>query len=723
MGQISSKQIAEGLYDRRLLRPFFAPKRIAVFGAGDDEGSVGGAVLRNLLVYPGEIYPINPKRAGRRVQGRRAYADLRSLPACPDLAVIGTRAVEESVEQCIRHKCLCVAAIPAGFAEIGAKGAAREIALFERAGQHGVTILGPNCLGLIVPGKLLNPSFARRMPRSGQITMISNSGALGTAFLDFFEMLGLGFRAFISIGNSRNLGFARLIDYFAFDRSTKVIACYVEGAARSRDEAELLFSATRLAVARGKLLVFAKAGQTEVGGQAAFSHSASMAGSYATFRAAMEAAGGLVVEDDEELLQVLQAASQPLPQGNVFSIISNAGGPLVITQDKAHTNGLKPHRLTSSCEARLRAALPEAASIYPGVDALGDAGAKRYDDAFAATFGDSEDDRPDIGIGLVTPQSMTKTVCIAKTIAKYSAKGVPLYACLMGAIGDMQKASCYLRHRGIPVFAHPGQAIRVARRMLEMRSLIDEALSSCKEECDSIFPEPDMAPAERLYFAWRQTGRKDFSGPDANELVRCLGVPMIPLFVAASAAETGTIAAGIGGPVAVKVEAEGITHKGRVGGVITDAFGALEASRAYDEIAVTVAERCGWFPGEVTVQQMAPRGAVELILSIISDELFGPMVMLGKGGSSTEDIKDRTFARPPFGLETARRMIGSLFVSKELKRFGEEAANKVAHLLVRFGRIAGMCRWIRELEVNPLCVTAELVTGVDCRVLPARDVV
>jgi acetyltransferase len=693
------------------LEAFFRPRSVALVGATEAPGSVGRALLGNLLTGRGrEVFPVNPKRP--KVLGRRAYAGLRQLPARPDLAVVAVpaAAVPGVIGDCASLGVPAAIVISAGFRETGAAGAALEEELLARAGGR-VRIVGPNCLGVLCPPAGLNASFAGVSPRPGRIAFLSQSGALGTAVLDWSLREKVGFSAFVSVGSMLDVGWGELIDHFGRDAGTDAILIYME----SVGDARAFLSAAREA-ALDKPIIVLKAGRTEASARAAASHTGALAGSDAVLDAAFRRCGVTRVGTIAELFHLADAlGKQPRPRGGRLAVLTNAGGPAVLAVDALIEAGGRPAELAPSTMEALSGFLPAAWSHGNPVDILGDADAERYAKALSAVAADPGADGL---LAVLTPQAMTAPAATARALAK-AAKGLgkPVLASWMGA--DSVKAGREaLAKAGIPVFAYPDTAARVFglmwRHAENLRSLYETpALSAGAEE------GVDLAAARGVLSAVRAEGRTLLTEDESKRLLAAYGLPAVDTRFAPDEASAVRAAAEFPGPVVLKLRSKTITHKSDVGGVRLHLSGEPAVRAAFAGIRSAVEKAGAPFEG-VTVQPMVRREGIELILGAHTDPQFGPVILFGAGGRMVEVHKDFALGLPPLNTTLARRLMEGTKVHRALHGVrGEPSCDLGAleKLLVRFSRLMAEQKWIKEMDVNPLLASPQGFIALDARVV------
>ncbi len=691
-------------YERDALAAIFTPRSVAVIGATDTPKSVGQTVLRNLISHPfgGTVFPVNPKR--QSVSGIRAYPNIVAVPDKVDLAVVVTPAptVPGIIEECVAAEVKGAIIISAGFKEMGPSGAELERQILDQARHGGMRIVGPNCLGVMNPRTGLNATFATAMAHPGNVGFISQSGALGTAILDWSLQAMVGFSAFISIGSMLDVGWGDLIDYLGHDPHTRSILIYME----SIGEARSFLSAAR-EVALTKPIIVIKAGRTEGAAKAAASHTGSLTGSDAVLDAAFRRVGVLRVDQIAHLFYMAEAlAKQPRPPGSRLTILTNAGGPGVLAADALITGGGQLAELSPETFEALNHLLPPAWSRNNPIDILGDADPERYAQALEIAAGDPNSDGL---LVILTPQDMTDPTQTAERLKQYATvKGKPILASWMGGV-DVAAGEAILNRANIPTFPYPDTAARVFNYMWRYSYNLRSLYETPTLPADADENAPDRARANRIIEIPRQAGRTLLTELESKQLLATYGIPTVETYLAANEAEALEWADKIGYPVVLKLHSETITHKTDVGGVQLNLINAEAVGHAYRAIEAAVRDQVGpeHFRG-VTVQPMIKLEGYELILGSSLDPQFGPVLLFGLGGQLVEVFKDRALALPPLNSTLARRMVEQTHIFTALQGVrGREPVDLAAleQLVVRFSQLVVEQRWIKEIDINPLLVS------------------
>ena len=701
---------------RHPLDPIFAPRIVAVIGATASKGSVGRTVFQNLGRggFEGTVYPVNPKRSS--VLCVKAYPNIGAIPEKVDLAVITTPAATAPglIGECADAGVPAAVIISAGFKETGPAGAELEHKVMEQARRGKMRIIGPNCLGIMVPHNGLNATFATRIALPGSLGFISQSGALCTAILDWSLRENVGFSAFVSIGSMLDVDWGDLIYYLGDDPNTKSIIIYME----SIGDARSFLSAAR-EVALTKPIIVIKVGRTEAAAKAAASHTGALTGSDEVLQAAFRRVGVLRVETIAELFHMAEVlAKQSPPAGPRLTILTNAGGPGVLATDMLISSGGRLAEPSAETMAEFNKLLPPAWSHNNPIDILGDAGPERYAKAVQIAAADPGSDGL---LVILTPQAMTDPLGTAQQLKPYAkVPGKPLLACWMGG-REVEPGEDVLNAMGIPTFKYPDTAARafyyMYRYMYNLRALY---------ETPALVADPSAGAASRakadaIIRNVRQQGRTILTEFESKQLLSAYGIPTVDTRVARTEEEALKVAEEIGYPVVLKVYSETITHKTDVGGVQLDLRDAGAVRRAWNAIATSVEKRAGkeHFLG-VTVQPMIKLDGYELIIGSTPDPQFGPVLLFGTGGQLVEVFKDRALGLPPLNATLARRMMEPTHIFQALKGVrGRKAVNLSAleELLVRFSQLVVEQPWIAEIDINPLLASPERLLALDARVL------
>ena len=678
-----------------MLEELFCPDSVAVIGASRSVGKVGHEIVANLLAggFGGQIVPVNP--SADEVLGLKCYKDLPSYGKPIDLAivVIPPQFVQAGVESSVKAGVKAVVVITAGFKETGAQGAAAEQKLARYCSARGVRLLGPNCLGLINAHHKMNASFATQMPKAGGISVLSQSGALCTAILDWAAAKHLGLASLVSMGNKADLCETDLLTTLAADENTKVIAGYLESIGNG-DE----FVKASEATAAVKPVIILKAGTTTAGTKAASSHTGSLAGADIAYGAAFGRAGIIRADTFEGLFDYATALSmQPLPKGDGVALITNAGGPGIMAADAVENAGLRVVALSDSIATALKAKLPAAASVGNPIDVLGDAAPDRY---VAAVNAAQDDDAVDAIIVILTPQSMTQPTETARAIAGCLRGTKPVLACFMGG-EDVMPGRDELVEAGLPDYPAPERAVAALRAMCEYA-----AWRRRPARMVTRFPV-NRRRAERVIRRHLRQDRVQVSEAKAKEVLRAYNFNVPEGDLGSNVEEAIGIADRIGYPVAMKIVSADIVHKSDMGGVKLNLVNREAVRDAYDLMMLRIGQKMPKAHLEgVYVEKMCARGR-EVIIGMTRDRQFGPMLMFGLGGIFVEVMKDVTFHLAPITAEEAMQML------RETKSYrlltgvrGESAVDlrSIAVGLQRLSQLVSDFKEIVEMDINPFIV-------------------
>ena len=677
----------------RNLDALFAPTSVAVFGASERPASVGATVWRNLRdAYQGRLYPVNPKHA--RLGNVVAYDSVAALPEAPDLAVI----------------CTPAATVPGLIAQLGERGTraavvvtagldkATKQAMLDAARPHTLRILGPNCIGMLVPHLGLNASFAHIGAQPGELAFVSQSGALVTAMLDWASARNIGFSHFVSLGEHADVDFGDMLDFLGSDPHTRAILLYIE----SVDEAHKFMSAARSA-ARNKPVIVVKAGRSAAGQAAAASHTGALAGSDAVFDAAIARAGMLRVFTLADLFLAAEtlARFRDGPSERLI-VLTNGGGAGVMAADEASALGVPLAPLDQAMLARLDAVLPANWSRANPVDIIGDAPAGRYVAALEALAQD-----PDSTVLFIhAPTAIVASSEIAQAVLPHL--GTSPRRVLGSWLGDQAVAQARqtCRAAGVPDFNTPEEAVRAFSFLRTYRQHQTELLQTPPARAAE--EAPDLMAIRALVDAVLSEGRELLTEPEAKSLLAAAGLPVVPTrVVGPSAAETQAAADALGYPVVLKILSHAISHKSDVGGVRLNIGSAAELQQVCTAMLARVRElRPDADVQGFTVQPMVrKKHAHELIVGASVDPLFGPVILFGAGGTAVEVLADRALALPPLNTPLALAQIGRTRVHRLLKGYRDEPAadiDAIAQVLVCVSQLLAEVPEIAELDINPL---------------------
>ena len=679
-----------------MLECLFYPRSIAVIGASRTPGKVGYEIASNILKYgyTGTIVPINP--AADLILNLKCFSSLDSYGEKIDLSIITVppTTVVKTVNESISAGAKAIVLITAGFKEKGEVGARTEHEIAEICSQNNVRLLGPNCLGFINTDNNLNASFAKQMPKPGGISIISQSGALCTAILDWSLERHLGLGKIISIGNKADIDESDCLRALAYDDQTKVIAAYLE----SIESGEKFIKTAEVASAR-KPVIILKSGTTQAGALAASSHTGSLAGGDTAYGAAFKRSGVIRATDFESFFNFATSLlMQPLPEGNKVAIITNAGGPGIMAADAAERLSFSISRLSKETSEFLKKSLPSSASTINPIDVLGDAGPDRYSLAIQAA---QMDNSIDAIIVILTPQAMTKPLETASAIIECAQlRNKPLLVSFMGG-KDVRPGRELLAEKSLPDFESPERAVQALRAMLDY--------SMWRQRPPRVVTRyaVNRRRVARILHTHQKSGNCYVGEISAKEILHAYNFTIPIGYLAVSANEAIEKAKLLGYPVAIKIVSKDIIHKSDVGGVKINLTNAESVNDAFDLMTLRISQKKpnAGFEG-VYIEKMCPPGR-EIILGTKRDPQFGPMLMFGLGGFFVEVLKDIAFHLAPITAKEALQMLQETRTFHLLKGYrGEQQAdiNAIARCIQYLGQLVTDFPEITELDINPLIV-------------------
>jgi acetyltransferase len=696
------------------LDTIFSPQSVAVVGASTTPGKVGHDIFANILKggYKGILYPVNPN--AKSVLSVRAYPNILDIPDDVDLAIIilPPRVALKAIKEAIKKGVKGIVIVSAGFREVGGEGLEIENQIVSICKKAGVRVVGPNCLGVINPlsSVSLNASFSRRMPKSGNISFISQSGALCTAVLDFAADRDFGFSKFISIGNKADVDELDLMRYMHDDKDTEVIMIYLEELKKGLEFVESVKEIT--SGDRPTPILVIKSGRTTAGARAAASHTGALAGSEAVYDAIFKQAGIIRVDSIDELFDYAIAFAyknksetgkftRKVPGGNRVAIVTNAGGPGIVATDMTVSSGLKLAKFHEETIEALESHLPLTANLYNPVDIIGDAAQDRYENALSSVI---KDEDVDGALVILTPQSMTNALGTAEAIVRIDRRThKPILCCFMG-IFDVSSGVKYLQEHGIPVFKFPENTAKAFGALyrysnwLNRQHLAQFTLKHNKERAAEII-ENSLA-----------AGKTYLSELDGLELLKCYGFNVLPAQIAKNENEAAQLAENMTFPVAMKIISPQIQHKSDASGVILQLDSKEKVKQAFQKLI----ERAKQFNPNVViegvlVQKMSQPGD-EVILGVNRYPAFGPLLMAGLGGIYVELFKDVVFRLAPIGRNETRRMIKSIKGYNIFKGFRGRPESDIKALEKSVVSLSDMVMnhpEIAEMDINPLMVHEE----------------
>jgi acetyltransferase len=688
----------------------FNPRTVAVIGASGTPGKIGHTLVTNMLEagFEGTLFPVNPKAT--EIMGLPVVNAIADLPEDLDLAVltIPKQFVLSSLEELAKLHTKSAIIITAGFKEVGHEGYKLEMAVAELCKRENIALIGPNCLGLINIGGHVNASFASGSPKQGNIAFFSQSGALCTSILDWAQGENMGFSKFVSLGNEALLNESHMLDYLGKDPDTKVILGYIENIGNG-DE----FMVKAKEVTQDKPVIMVKSGTTSAGAKAASSHTGSIAGSDNVYTAAFNQAGVIRANSIESLFNLAQAFSQqPLPKGANLAIVTNAGGPGIMAADACEKSALNMASISLSTVNKLKEVLPPYASPYNPVDIAGDADSRCFGSALEVVL---QDDNIHAVLVMLTPTSTAAADLEAITeaiirVAKTTDK--PVFPCFMGKhrTSDGQKM---LQEAGLPCYTFPEPAIASIETMYRY--------FLWKNRKEPIIPEikRDVDRAAAVIHTAHKAGASEIVEFQAQEILSAYNLPVPKTNLARTSDAAVAAADSIGYPVVLKIASPQISHKSDVGGVKVGLKNKDQVREAFLDITARAQKmRPEAMITGCLVQEMAPKGAKEIIIGFKRDEQFGPLLMFGLGGIYVEVLKDISFRLAPLSTEDAHiiiREIKSYMLLKGVR--GEESVNfkAIENILLTMSQLSLDFPEIYEAEFNPVLVNADRAVVADVR--------
>ena len=690
---------------------FLSPESIAIVGASDKEGSVGRTITSNIMNgFKGTVYPISPSRP--TVFGKKAYKSVLDVPDTISLAVIVIKnvLVPTVLEECGRKKIGGAIVITAGFKEVDEEGAKLERQLKEIADRYGMEMIGPNCLGVmnLDPSTMMNSTFLKITPKTGHIALVSQSGAICAALCEDASAQGIGFSAVVSLGNKAATNEIAVLRMLAAHEQTRVIVMYLEDVGDGREFLKVCRDVTR---SHKKPVLVLKSGRSAAGAKAAMSHTGAMMGSDELYDALLRQAGAIRVDTMEELFDYATAFSkQPLPTGGDLVIVSNAGGPAIISTDACAKMGIPMARIDSIRSEIDRVIPPWGASRNP-VDIVGDADFERFRNVLEHVLG-----HENVGsvITMCTPSGTLDYDGLARVIVEVSRKhGKTMLASLMGLDEGITNREI-LADGDVPYYTYAEGAVRALKAMLRFADWIGSPPGTVRRF------EADRDVVRTILDAARDEGRSSLLEEEGQRILRAYGLPLPKSVLARDADGAADAATKIGFPVVLKVASPQITHKSDAGGVAVNlgsedevrvAFARIvDSCRRYDESAQ--------IQGCLVVEMV--QGGKELIIGSKHEPGMGPVLMLGMGGIYVEVLKDVTFRLAPVTDTEADDMISSIRTRKLLEGVrGERPSDKAAlsECIQRLSQLVTDFEEIKELDMNPVRVMEE---GDGGRILDVR---
>ncbi len=695
----------------RHLDHLLAPASVAVIGASQRPASVGATVWRNLRGngFSGRCYAVNPKH--REFDGQPVYPSVSALPEVPELAIVCTppASVAGLIAELAERGTRAAVVLTAGL------DAAQRQAMLDAARPHVLRILGPNCIGMLVPHLGLNASFAHVGALPGELAFVTQSGALMTAMLDWARSRRIGFSHLVSLGEHADVDFGDMLDYLGSDAKTRAILLYIEAI-----EAPRKFMSAARAAARNKPVIVVKSGRSAQGQRAAASHTGALAGSDIVYDAAIARAGMLRVDTMQQLFLAAETLARfRANRGEKLVILTNGGGAGVMAADCAAHVGVDLAELSGETIARLDAQMPANWSRGNPVDIIGDAPAERYVHALAAINADAQ---AGAVLFVHAPTAIVPSAEIARALVPLASQSPPrVLGCWLGG-ESVEQARGIFREAGIAGFETPEEAVRAFAMLVTYRrnqAQLIEAAPARPEQAR----EPDLKAVRALVQQVLGSGREMLDEVEAKAVLAAYGIPVVAtLRVAPDPAAAAEAARAIGFPVAIKILSPDITHKSDVGGVVLGLEGDAQVqAAAADMLARVRAQRPAARIAGLTVQAMVQRqaGAQELIVGASIDRVFGPVILFGQGGTAVEVLADRAVALPPLNEPLARALVARTRVARLLRGFrdtppADEAA--LLRVLVAVSQLLADVPQIAELDINPLIVDAKGAVALDARI-------
>ena len=696
------------------LERVFAPRSVAIVGASGKRGTVGHTLFRNLLAaeFHGVVYPVNPH--WNSIGGVRAYPNVESLPEVPDLTVIMVPAdgVPPLLERLGALGVRAAIIISAGFKEIGGEGTAREAEVIRIARKHGISIVGPNCFGVINtdPEVRLNATFSETLPTRGNIAFISQSGALGQGILLHAKREGIGFTKFVSVGNRAGINECDLLSNLGDDPSTKVILLYLESLAEGRR-----FLDVACEVAEKKPVLIIKSGRTALGEEAIKSHTGNLANSLSDslYDAVFDEVGVLRAGSIGDLFRMAKVfASCKVARGPRLAILTNSGGPAILAADVAARGGLAIPRLSEEKRKAIMAAASVNSSARNPVDLTADATPAAYRNALQEIL---RGDEVDSTLVIATPTGNTSGGEVARLIVETRDPTRPLVSCLFG-VADLSEEVALLEANGIPNFTFPEEGAQALCDLARYSSL-----QSRRRTTPPRFTVEAAAVREKIT-RWKASGTKALPDHVSRELLESYGIHFPRYVLAKDETELEAAAEKVRYPVVLKVASQDLLHKTEVGGVTLNLNNLEELKRAHVEMRHRVAGRAPTARIAGFVVEQMVKGGFETIVGIKRDPDFGPLLLFGMGGVFTETLQDIGFRPAPLSVESAWRLIDSVHAAAILRGTRGQTPGDLTSLhetLLRVSQMAVEQEMIQELDLNPLLVLpqGEGVVAADCRII------
>ncbi len=693
----------------------FKPESVALIGASDTNGALGNVVMKNLISggFSGPILPVNPKY--KYVNAVLAYQDIKALPIVPDLAVICTPAktIPDLIKELGERGTRAAIVLSAGFHE-SIDGQSLKQHMLDAAKPYGLRILGPNCVGLLIPSLGLNASFAHTNSLTGNLAFVSQSGALCTTILDWAKSRGIGFSYFISLGDNADIDFGDLLDYLGSDQSTHGVVLYIESVKLARK-----FMSAARATSRNIPVIVIKSGRVAEGAKAATSHTGALSGSDDVFDAAIRRAGMLRVNTINNIFDAVETLARARPiKGNRLIILTNGGGPGVLATDHLITSGGRIAELSSETIQELNKLLPPTWSKANPVDIIGDGDANRYVNALKVLI---KDPNYDAILVMLVPVAVIDNKEVAMAVAKEIEKtNKPILTCWMGEDGVAEGRRIF-EQEGIPSYDTPDSAIQAFMQIVEYGCNKENLIETPPSIAEGINQDQARASTQKIIENTLQDKREILTEPEAKNILSAYGIPIVETKIANNVDEVISAADKLGYPVVLKILSSDISHKSDAGGVLIgiDSGQILQIAAEGMLAHINKLQPTARVEGFTVQKMVANTDAYELIIGVATDPIFGPVILFGHGGVSVEVINDKAVALPPLNMKLANDLIMRTQISKLLSGYrGIPAANleEVKLTLVKISQLIIDNPEIVELDINPLFADSKGVVALDARI-------
>ncbi|MFZ5643333.1 MAG: acetate--CoA ligase alpha subunit [Bacillota bacterium] len=695
-----------------VLKNFFNPESVAIIGASKTPGKIGNAIVKNLINsgYKRDIIPVNPRE--EEIEGLKCYPEIGAAGKKTDLAVIAVPAAGSLnvADQCGKAGVKNLVVVSAGFKEVGKEGLALEKEMVRICRDYGMRMLGPNCVGMMDTHVPINASFSGGFPAAGNIAFISQSGAMLVAILDWSKTIGLGFSKIISLGNKADLTESDFIEDAAEDPNTRVILCYIEDIANGKQFLKIAREASSK-----KPVIILKSGTSQAGAQAASSHTGALAGSNVAYETVFKQTGIVRASNMAELFDLAVAfSSQPVPGGNRVAVVTNAGGPGIVTTDQIENTGLAMSRFGRNTIEVLRKGLPEESNVYNPVDVLGDAKTDRYKTAMNSVLAD---ENVDSMVVLMCPTAVTEPEETARSIieAHNSYPDKPVFAAMMGGEA-LSGGSRILSEAGVPSYTFPETAVSVISGMTRYSILKNSKLRLTSESLSGTNPEG----VKEIFRRVKDEGRLVLLGSESYQVAELYGIPAAPVKLAGNPEEAAHIAEEMGFPLVLKVASPKILHKTDVGGVKIGINTVEEVRKSFIEITDNVHH---YLPQVVIhgieIQRLMPKGT-ELIIGMSRDVQFGPLMAFGLGGIYVNLLKDVSFRlADSLNRDEVLAMISETKANTLLRGYrGEDPADieAIIDIILRSAALATDFPEITEMDINPVFSYKKGASALDIKI-------